>query len=63
MLMFKKGQFNAWLVEKIVLEEAPLIYRNFNVFVPKVLTFRLSTLLPPTFATAPSQKPSNLIRI
>ena len=33
MRMFKKGQFNAWLHEKTVLEEARLIYRNFNVFV------------------------------
>jgi transposase-like protein len=33
MRMFKKGQFNAWLREKTVLEEARLIYRNFNVFV------------------------------
>lgn len=31
--MFKKGQFNSWLREKTVLEEARLIYRNFNVFV------------------------------
>lgn len=33
MRMFKQGQFNAWLHEKTVLEEARLIYRNFNVFV------------------------------
>lgn len=33
MRMFKKGQFNAWLHEKTVLEEARLIYRNFNVFI------------------------------
>ena len=33
MRMFKKGQFNAWLREKTVLEEARLIYRNFNVYV------------------------------
>ena len=33
MRMFKKGQFNACLHEKTVLEEARLIYRNFNVFV------------------------------
>lgn len=33
MRLFKKGQFNSWLHEKAVLEEACLIYRNFNVYV------------------------------
>jgi len=33
MRMFKKGQFYAWMRKKTVLEEARLIYRNFNVFI------------------------------
>jgi hypothetical protein len=33
MRMFKKGQFDVWMREKTVLEEARLIYRNFDVFV------------------------------
>ena len=33
MRMFKKGQFDAWLPEKTVLDEARLVYRNFGVYV------------------------------
>jgi hypothetical protein len=33
MRILKKGQFNAWLPEKTVLEEARLVYRNFKVYV------------------------------